>query len=253
MKRRAFTLIELLIVMGIIATLLALLLPMLNGARETARRTACANNLRLIGVAFTSYARDNHGFWPDPARYSATRYNDWIYWDPTRISRIGRSGIGHYLNLHNDPASLAVLRCPSDNVAFRARNTVFGFYPFSYAMSAWMVDQGDPPITPPGAPATRTPTYLGINSNAVKDPGNKLLVMEEDENTIDDGYCTVEPDSSINLLSIRHDRRRQEPDNVANGLTLNGNCMGNVCFCDGHVEYIARQFLHTPQTYRPEY
>jgi len=54
-RRRAFTLIELLIVVALIGLLMAILLPSLGAARNSARRTACASNLRQIGVAVRTY------------------------------------------------------------------------------------------------------------------------------------------------------------------------------------------------------
>jgi prepilin-type N-terminal cleavage/methylation domain-containing protein/prepilin-type processing-associated H-X9-DG protein len=59
MRRRAFTLVELLVVVGIIAILISLLLPALNQARESARRTHCAAGLHNIGVAMNVYANEN--------------------------------------------------------------------------------------------------------------------------------------------------------------------------------------------------
>jgi len=60
----AFTLIELLVVVAILAVLLALLTPVMSGARESVRRAVCVNNLKQLGVGYGVYASANAGFVP---------------------------------------------------------------------------------------------------------------------------------------------------------------------------------------------
>lgn len=62
-RRPAFTLVECLVVLGVILVLLAVLLPAVQAAREAGRRMGCANNLRQIGIALHSY-ETVHGMFP---------------------------------------------------------------------------------------------------------------------------------------------------------------------------------------------
>src|SRR5438874_948816 len=61
-RRFAFTLVELLVVIGIIALLIAILLPALSRARAQAKATACMSNLRQIGQQMIVYANHNRGW-----------------------------------------------------------------------------------------------------------------------------------------------------------------------------------------------
>lgn len=85
LRRRAFTLIELLVVISIIAVLVAMLLPALSRAKETARRAVCISNLRQLYVLFQSYAMDSNGWLPinpgytgpgDSVTSASSSYND---------------------------------------------------------------------------------------------------------------------------------------------------------------------------------
>jgi prepilin-type N-terminal cleavage/methylation domain-containing protein len=76
--RRAFTLIELLVVVSVIGLLIAILLPALAGARESARVITCGSNQRQILIGFAIYAADNRDRIPHAVSLeAASPYKDW--------------------------------------------------------------------------------------------------------------------------------------------------------------------------------
>jgi prepilin-type N-terminal cleavage/methylation domain-containing protein/prepilin-type processing-associated H-X9-DG protein len=64
-RKNGFTLVELLVVIGIIALLISILLPALSKSRKSSQNIYCQNNLKQIGIATKMYANDNKDYYPD--------------------------------------------------------------------------------------------------------------------------------------------------------------------------------------------
>jgi prepilin-type N-terminal cleavage/methylation domain-containing protein/prepilin-type processing-associated H-X9-DG protein len=122
--KRGFTLVELLVVIGIIALLIALLMPALNKARKAAQAVVCMSNLRQLGLALNMYSNDSKdalmpdGYWTYDYPSGVQTPRDLHYWQWAILGYLGRQRVSNYGIDFAGPAStvvtyLAVFDCPS--------------------------------------------------------------------------------------------------------------------------------------------
>jgi len=121
-SKRGFTLIELLVVLGILAALASILFPVFLVARERARATACANNLRQLYLAFSQYASDNDAYLPPyiaPDRIEMPMPGKTVVWPDQSMDLIA--------SLEPYAHSAAIWSCPSDSFLSGSRLTSYSY------------------------------------------------------------------------------------------------------------------------------
>ena len=236
-QRRAFTLVELLVVIGILTVLLALLMPAAARAREQARSVQCASNLRQLGNAFVMYAIDNEQWYPHHGDWVVLYPADWLHWQASRDP--SRSAVARYLG----PFKPEVYRCPTDDVSARPRVITEAFrysYTFNHRLSS-------NPYSP----------WERVRGSEVRNAAAKILLMEEDSISIDDanfhpGFVATPGE---NLLGTLHDpaKRWNFHDWSTQPLANRPDRFerGNVVFADGHVAYVSREYAWDPNHFEP--
>ncbi|MGA2497460.1 MAG: prepilin-type N-terminal cleavage/methylation domain-containing protein [Tepidisphaeraceae bacterium] len=224
--RSAFTLVELLVVIGIIALLISILLPALARAKNSAGRVQCGSNLRQLGMAIMLYANDNRGYAPLPASGDVGHQpDDFIYWQGTYVNTVGAFEQGplvKYLKVASDKAR-NIFRCPIDTAALN-RTAQPGRpdpYPFSFSMN-----QNFMYYDTPGNFCAPDPTSLRNKFTKVHLSAQKILLVEEDETSINDGRWV--PGSWNGGI-------------YSDKVTARHSGKGSILFCDFHVDLLSAQ------------
>jgi prepilin-type processing-associated H-X9-DG protein len=235
----AFTLVELLVVLGAIVLLAALLMGAFSKARRQAAQVACMSNLRQLGIALIGYANDNRGLLPAPASAVQPQPEDWIHWQPNRDLRDSR--LWPYLG-----GDMAVLKCPSGVVEQPPGK--YPPYPFSYDVNTKITG-----IVPRivGPMPIRNPCRL----TQVRQSWRKILAMEEDSATISDGAWYADTSKfwigdTMAFPSSRHDRDGGEYSRREDYMIER---KGNIFFVDGHGEFTDRRRAQARLAYDPHY
>jgi prepilin-type N-terminal cleavage/methylation domain-containing protein len=160
-RRRAFTLVELLVVIGIIALLISILLPSLNRAREAAKRVQCLSNLRTLDQVLHLYSNANKDYVPI-GYMSQKQFSYVIYWNhsgsgptpglPGSFGQVTQFGLLWAANLLKSPEAYY---CPT--------NQTKSIWMFKNDDNPWPFDR-----TKPSSPDNNH-TRMGYNARPVVD------------------------------------------------------------------------------------
>jgi prepilin-type N-terminal cleavage/methylation domain-containing protein len=216
-RKRAFTLMELLVVVAIISILSALLLPALHNAKESGRRATCINNLRQINAGVRMYADDARDISPPPGNPASNPTNSvWTTYKEMMKNYVGARG--------TSSARDAVFACPSDTWCFTnyfpprisegLHEQSFSDYS-SYAFNA-------------GNYHSNFQGVAGIKLSSIKEPSRTILVCEA---------------PALWPYSWHHPHIQSGSINKAHY----NNSRNVVSFVDGHVSYI-KMYLDTVNT-----
>lgn len=170
---RAFTLVELLVVIGIIALLVGILLPTLSNAQRSARDVKCQSNIRQLCMSLINYAGENKGAFPpncNDINLTQTGVQGGFWYDYDRIGRY----LPNTKVLTSNSILTPVMTCPNDEGGSR-----------SYAMSFWASSFVNPTATTHGPPTLR---HAGSAWGTETKGAAQLILVGEKLSVFNDGF-----------------------------------------------------------------
>jgi len=216
-----FTLIELLVVIAIITILAGLILPALAKAKGKSRRISCLNNIKQLGLCWSSYTQDHDGQLPETYFFhpnGAVNTNAWVRGTVDDDPTFGQVEPGKLDSINVDCLKLGslwvyntspgVYRCPSDLSTTTGVPRVR-----SYSINSWM---GGTPL--PGEDGFRV--FRRESDIVSPAPSQAAVFIDEHEKSINEGWFVIDMDGRgfLDAPATRHDGT----------FTLS--------FADGHVE-----------------